>query len=297
MNENLDPVYIYLHIPRTGGTTLTWSIGYQFHREDDRWLRHFNWMNAQDYIHHNIPLLERRTVEQHKQLKFITGHSTFNMCHYWLKVRKNPHVFTTVRDPIDRLISSFNYRHGTSVLNQDPGQFTLTSPLMDPHARFNSKTADDYTSMLDWYRDAGGEHNLQCKWLLKSYYVFLDNNFVPFDQIVKHKDPTVPDIWPAWFDDIEIDDYLFGMVLDIVDNQLWYAGLNETLSEDITALCEYTGVNQVDVNNRHRSGDDYPVYWTREQVEQQPDYARLVDCEKYDIMLYEHIKENSKRPF
>ena len=297
MNDNLDPVYIYLHIPRTGGTTLTWSIGYHFHREDDRWLRHYNWMNVQDYIHHNIPMLERRTVDQQKKLKFITGHSTFDQVHYWLKVRKDPCLFTTVRDPIDRLLSSFNYRHGIALLNQDNDHFSLTSPAMDPHARFNKKTASDYETILDWYRDSSAEHNLQCKWLLKSFYALIDNRFVPFADFVKHKDPSIPDIWPSWFQDFEMNDYLFEMVIDIVDNKLWYAGTSETLSDDIVALCKHADVPYVAVDNRHRSGDDYPIYWDRATIEAQYDYEKLINCEKYDIMLYEYVKEKCKRPF
>lgn len=292
-----DDVFIYFHIPKSGGTTLVWSIGHYHHREDDRWLRHYHWMNTQDYIYNNIPLLEKRTTEQQKQLKFFTGHSTYNMVHYWLKVRKNPKFFSTVRDPIDRLLSSFNYRYGISSLNQDNQLFSNLNPSMDRHARFNLKTAYDYNTLYEFYQDVKAEQNLQCKWFLKSFYSLIDNNFHPHEELLKFSDGNNPDIWPEWFEYVDIDEVLYNKVLELVDTKMWWIGTNNTLSQDIKDLCKHAQVPYVAVDNRHRSGIDFPRYWSREDVENQPDYEKLLNSEKWDMHLYNYVNKNLKRPF
>ena len=302
MNDNVlipieNPLFTYFHIPKTGGTTLLWSIGNQFDRTNDRWLKHYHWMVPEQYIYNNIPLLEKRTSEQQKQMKFFTGHGVYSMAHYWLKVRRNPLLFATFRDPIDRLLSSFNFRHGISTLVQEESDFSKIDPPMDAHAKFNRKTAKDYTTLYEWYQDASAEHNLQTKWMIKSFYVFMDNRFVLWEDIVRYNNPTVnPDIWPQWFEEIQINDYLYDMALDCVDQKMWWCGTADTLSEDLPAFCDYAGVKHVTVDNRHRSGIDFPRYWTREDVEKQPDFEQLVKAEKYDTALYNHVK-TLKRPF
>ena len=294
-----NPLYVYLHIPKSGGTTLLWSIGQQYDRTNDRYLKHYHWMNTQLYLYNNLPILERRTVEQQKQLKFITGHGTYNMVQYWLKVRKQPFLFTTFRDPIDRLLSSFNYRYGVSELSQDRQNFTMIDPPMDIHARFNTKYPNDYSTLYEWYLDASSEQNLQTKWMIKSFYTHYDNRFVPWEAVVKRQNPadSAPDIWPEWFENVQPDQDMFNNVQDIVKNKLWWAGTSDTLSADIPELCKYTGVDYVNVDNRHRSGIDFPRYWTRADVEAQPDFENLLRAEKWDIKLYNYVKHNCKRPF
>lgn len=292
-----NPLYMYFHIPKTGGTTLLWAIGNQFHREDDKWIKHYHWMVPEQYIFNNIPLLEKRTPEQQKQMKFFTGHGVYSMAHYWLKVRRNPLLFATFRDPIDRLLSSFNFRHGISTLVQEESEFSKIDPPMDAHAKFNRKTAKDYATLYEWYQDASAEHNLQTKWMIKSFYVFMDNRFVLWEDIVRYNNPTVnPDIWPQWFEEIQINDYLYDTALDCVDQKMWWCGTSDTLSEDLPAFCKYAGTSYVEVENRHRSGIDFPRCWTREDVEKQPDFEQLVKAEKYDMALYEHVK-TLRRPF
>ena len=293
-----NPLFIYLHVPRTGGTTLLWSIGNHLQRENNRYLKHYHWMNTQQYLFNNIPLLERRTVEQQKELLFLTGHGTYAMAHYWLKVRKTPLLFATFRDPIDRLLSSFNFRHGISQLVQDRGYFATMDPPMDPHARFNEKSTSDYSTLYDWYQDASAEHNLQCKWMIKSVYAYMDDNFIPWENIVKTNNPNInPDIWPEWFENIPVDADMFQTVKNIVKDKLWWAGTSETLTDDIVDFCEFVKVPLINVDNRHRSGIDFPMHWTREEVEKQPDYHKLVEAETWDIQIYNYVKNICKRPF
>lgn len=292
-------LFVYLHIPKSGGTTLLWTIGNQFDRTNNRYLKHYHWMNTQLYLYNNLPVLEKRTVEQQKQLKFITGHGTYNMVQYWLKVRKQPFLFSTFRDPIDRLLSSFNFRYGVSELQQDKQSFTLTDPPMDIHSRFNAKYADDYNSLYEWYLDASAEHNLQTKWMIKSFYTYMDNRFIPWEDVVKRQNPTdsPPHIWPEWFENVNVDLNMYNTAEDIVKNKLWWAGTSDTLTEDLPKLCEHTGVECVDVDNRHRSGIDFPRYWTRAEVEAQPDFNKLLEAEQWDMKLYNYVKRNCKRPF
>jgi hypothetical protein len=292
-----NPVYIQFHIPRTGGTTLLWKLGNPFERTDDRWLHHYTWTYPQDYQYHNVPVLENRTQEQQQQIKFITGQSTFDMCHNWLRVEKTPYQFTFVRDPIDRVLSSFNYRNGMTLLNQDWRPFTFGGPDMIQEAKLHQKTAEDYDTLFDWYCEAPGEHNLQCKWLLKSFYTLQNGKFISHKDLFENNMLETPGIWPWWFNDIEMNEELFDLVIDIVGNKMWWCGTSSTLTEDIKALCKYTDTEFVNVDDKHISGEDYPVFWNRTEIESQTNYEQLVKSEQYDIRLYNYIKENCKRPF
>ena len=63
----MDPVYLYLHIPRTGGTTIEYSVSYFADRTNDRYLKHYNYTQSYtdtEYDYLNIPKLSFRTTEQ-----------------------------------------------------------------------------------------------------------------------------------------------------------------------------------------------------------------------------------------
>jgi len=304
---NPKPIYIYFHIPKTGGTSFNWKVGYHLHKENDRWLKHFNWVDGfgGSFVEHNIPLLQNRTQKQHEQLKIISGHSTYSHTHFWLKEPRVPYYMAHVREPVPRLLSSFNYRFGLAQLNQDTHMFSSSSPVSDTYARYYNRQATDYNSLYTWRLDNSAERNLQCKWLLKCFYAFDDtramfkqySKFEGGDTFATHQGQFIPQTWPDWFYNIQMDDNLFDMLIEVLKVNMWYLGTTENLNKDTEDLCKHIDHEYVaDIEDRNKAGVSYPQYWNLQDVLGQPDYEEIIKEEKYDQMLYEFAK-SWKRPY
>src|SRR5210317_1317738 len=110
----MEPIYLFLHIPRTGGTSLEYAVGHYLDRTNDRYLKHYHYVqNYSDFVYQSdqIPTLIHRTTEQQKQLRLLTGHSIFCNSHKWLRINREHRIFSYTRDPVARILSSFNARH------------------------------------------------------------------------------------------------------------------------------------------------------------------------------------------
>ena len=88
---------IFLHIPKTGGTTLNSIFRKQFMR--DKLFDHDNYQNKR-------MKLEDLTEEEKKQIQAIAGHYFYGIHHLF---NKRATYFTMLRNPIDRVISSYYY--------------------------------------------------------------------------------------------------------------------------------------------------------------------------------------------
>lgn len=301
--ESILPVYLYLHIPRTGGTTVENSISKWNDRNNDNYLKHYhyvqNW-SEEFYDRDYIPKLNNRTKEQQRQLILMTGHSIFANSYKWMKVRRTPKIWSTIRNPIERLLSSFNMRYTRATLCQDPNAFSLQAPVMDEWAIRQTKTANDYDTLFEYYQDATFENNMQCKWLIKS--------FVKHDGTTWHRQPTyvfgpdtgippnqaVPMTWPEWMyrptDDMR-DINWFEFASNFF-NEIWWLGVLENLDKDLPDFCSYTGLEY----QKNTSNQSLLKYWTLEEVMNQPDIEELLKAERYDMKLYETAKK-WRRPF
>ena len=297
-------IYIYLHIPRTGGTFVETSMFDCFSRNNDEYLQHYwyvddNWSDLQ-YDQKLIPKLFYRTKAQQQKLKLITGHSTYVNSETWLKFRTEKRIFTTVRDPIKRLLSSFNYRHMQHQLTQDPGIFSDSFPQLLSNAVAHNKTAVDYDTLYEYYLDSTWEHNIQTKWIIKSFLKKEGMSWVewPSWQLGADSSRTngvqvVAQTWPNWMCYPEDINYyeLFNMLKD----QIWWMGTTETLSNDIEDFAKLLGTSVKETANKNHSSLTTP-YWTYEDVMKQHDIQKIIDGEKFDFKLYEFAKQQ-ERPF
>lgn len=305
MNKKLqnDQVIIWMHIPRTGGTATFQHLGDHFDRTDDRWLRHYNWISSPyDYQKSYIPLMYHRTKDQQKQIKFLTGHSVFCNSHKWLRVYKEPLYITTVREPVERLLSSFNYRHQLQKLTQNPVSFTRLTPLMNSNAVSHAKSAEDYDTLYDYLRDSSAEINHQCKFLLSKFMKFdeqqgwqwhatYNGSWDYMDSPESFAPVEHPEWW--WSENLEID---YFEALKYILPKFFYIGTTEALNNDVPALCDFAEVNFVEEVERNETGIKIAPYWTIEDVKKQPDYNKLVNLLRYDYKLYNFAKQ-FRRPF
>lgn len=303
MNNNY--IYLFLHIPRTGGTYVENALGHWAHRTDDKFLKHYHYVqnnSERAYDDAFIPLLKNRTNIQQKQLKIMTGHSIFCNSHKWLRVKKEPRIFSTIRNPVERCLSSFNYRHSMATLCQDPATFSVSTPFMTENACHQRKTAGDYDTLYEYYQDCVFETNIQCKWLVKSFlkrdneswyrhpaYLFGPDSGVPIEQ-------AVPITWPEWMfypPDEENDINWFELASNFFD-EIWWLTRTESLSKSLKDFAKFIDLEFCETDIKTNSS--ILKYWTLEEVQAQPDYHLLVEAEKYDYQLYETAK-NWKRPF
>lgn len=289
-----------MHIPRTGGTTIEHSVSYYGDRTNDRYLKHYNYVqnfSEVKYDELNIPRLSYRTVEQQRQLRFISGHSVFCNSHRWLRVRKEPRIMTIIRNPIERLLSGFNYRYTKEVLCQDKQSFSSNTPPMDEWAVRQKKSSEDYNTLYEYYQDIHFEHNLQCKWIIKS---FVENNnntwqehpeYVFGPDVGIQKEEAVPLTWPSWmfYDNDTIDWYKF---TENFFEKIWWLLTTNSIDKSIPAFCEFAGLDY----EPKKMNESSVKRWTLDEVMNQPDIEKLIHAERHDMKLFE-TAERWIRPF
>lgn len=300
----MDPLYVFFHIPRTGGTFFEKSVGGYLDRTSNRFLTHYHYVQGVsdlEYKKANIPLLSKRTTEQQKQLKIITGHSTFCNSHRWLKVNKEPRIISFVRHPIERLLSSFNYRHELSILNQDPEEFSLCTPAMNENAFRQQKTAEDYDTLWEWYQDITYEHNIQCKWLIKNFLKRENDTWYRHPKYVFGPDAgiqeknAVPMTWPEWMWNPPEGVNWYELASTFF-KECWWILPTEEISNNIEDFCNFADLEYLENSPKNNSGDLVEKYWTLDDVMSQPDIEKLLKAEQHDLKLYNHFK-NKRRPF
>jgi len=92
--------YFFLHIPKSGGTTLNHILDKRF-RKSEQYM--YSTLNPGV----SMQIVRNIHRERLNKLKLIKGHFVFGF-HEWLKI-KNPIYFTVMRNPIDRVISHYFY--------------------------------------------------------------------------------------------------------------------------------------------------------------------------------------------
>ena len=293
-------IFLYLHIPRTGGTTFQHAIGHPAETENDRHLKHYVYVDPwsedayEDWL---IPRLSQRTMEQQKKLVVMSGHSVFCNSHRWLKEKRTPRLITTIRHPIERVLSDFNYRWTKQNRCQDPKLFSSCTPYMDIWAIRQAKCASDYDSLWEFYQDTQFQQNTQCKWIVKSflarendtwkrhpYYVFGPDSGIKEGQ-------AVPETWPEWMYQPTGDIDWFEFASNFFP-EMWWLGVTENLEKDIRSFTKMAGLDYT----YKKLNESKDKYWTMDDVRKQPDIQKLVDAEKADMKLYEKAKQWT-RPF
>lgn len=297
----MNTILSYLHIPRTGGTTVTKSLANYKSREQP-WEEHYHYSQNRsgfEYYTANLPNLAYRTREQQKKIKIFTGHGIFCKSHQWLRVPVDHNlIFTFARNPIHRILSSFNYRHSKAILVQDPNAFSQIVPQCNANAVVLAKTGDDYDTLYDWYRDANAENNLQCKWLLSAftYYNREKGEFIEYpdfampEEAAKCQNFHFDDSFPDWFS-VNFDS-LFNKIEPFL-KQLYFIAPTEKITNIMPRLCAAHNLFYQDAG---RTNKPLIQKWTIDDVLNQPNINKIIENEKHDFALWEYAK-NFALPF
>jgi len=104
-SEKDNIVYIFLHLQRTGGTTVNGQI-YKHLKPEEEFIHVGSPWLTEEQRKEIIPF-EQRSLEERKKARVISGHGAYYGIHK-LVPGKTIRYFTFVRDPAERVVSYYN---------------------------------------------------------------------------------------------------------------------------------------------------------------------------------------------
>lgn len=108
-------LYIFFHVPKCAGTTFTTHLGHDFKKDNRVSICYGNGIpnlqiGADDEVE---PYLKNLTREKKNEILAIYGHHVFNRIHKFFDERQCRYI-TFLRDPIERVVSHYNFMIGQS---------------------------------------------------------------------------------------------------------------------------------------------------------------------------------------
>ena len=99
-------VYVFLHFPKTGGTTIIRHLRRHL-AWDEEFIHLGGWGNNYRLRHKRVDFLERTPEDRHRA-RILAGHQARFGIHEY--VGRKPRYFTILRDPAERILSAYNFR-------------------------------------------------------------------------------------------------------------------------------------------------------------------------------------------
>lgn len=106
-NNNKEPLWIFLHLPKTGGTTFNGHLSKEMHFDED-FVVLSNWGYKYQKSMNRPPFHKRPPVMQQK-IRVLSGHHTYYGIHRQFTNREHRYL-TFLRDPAERCVSLYNFR-------------------------------------------------------------------------------------------------------------------------------------------------------------------------------------------
>jgi len=110
---NREYLYIFLHLQRSGGTTINGHFYKNLKPEEEFIHVGSPWRTEKQKKKEKIIDFEKRSLNERKKAKVISGHLAYYGIHQFVP-NKIPRYFTLIRDPADRLASHYNGRNWES---------------------------------------------------------------------------------------------------------------------------------------------------------------------------------------
>jgi hypothetical protein len=155
---------IFIHIPKTGGTTISESLIY-FHR-------FFGWSFGSEFNRDKDKVLLKSYNYGPTQIGHIYYKSLINGNYLEKKYFKNSFKFCFVRNPYDRIVSLYKYHKINERLNLDFDNFIkilyteFQNGSVPPVGLYNIKTFNHDSKLYD-RKIFGSQYNLMIKWIPK----------------------------------------------------------------------------------------------------------------------------------
>ncbi len=100
-------LYVFMHLPKTGGTTINGH--FYDHMDWDVDVVHLGEWGDRYRARERRPSLQERSAEERARIRVLTGHGTYLGIHGLIE-GATPRYLTIVRDPADRIVSTYNFR-------------------------------------------------------------------------------------------------------------------------------------------------------------------------------------------
>ncbi|MCZ0814019.1 sulfotransferase family 2 domain-containing protein [Roseovarius sp. EGI FJ00037] len=126
-----DPLYVFVHLSKTGGTSLFRHMQRHLASEDD--LVYLGPLGDAERERLNRPPLEDRPENERQRVRVLIGHRV-KMSTLDLVPWREPRLIFVMRDPVKRLISKYNYQMHRQGLSDDPVPFFTWLENLKPHA-------------------------------------------------------------------------------------------------------------------------------------------------------------------
>jgi hypothetical protein len=106
------PLYIFLHVPKTGGTTLNGHLAKHL-KFDEEYVHVGRW--GKDYwLKHDLQEWFDRPQEEKDKAKFIAGHEVYYGIHKHVS-NVEPRYILVLRDPLKRYVSGYHFMTSEAV--------------------------------------------------------------------------------------------------------------------------------------------------------------------------------------
>lgn len=102
------PLWIFLHVPKCGGTTLTAHLERYF-TMDEQFVEFSNWGRRYRRQHRRAEFVDR-SAEARARVEILAGHHIDYGIHRRVPGPRDARYLTVVRDPAERCVSLYNFR-------------------------------------------------------------------------------------------------------------------------------------------------------------------------------------------
>lgn len=219
--NNTNTVFIFLHLPKTGGTTFNAHLFKNLIWEEE-FLHIGPWGEKYRRAHNKLPL-HKRSLYERNRIKVISGHGVWYGIHE-LFPHKEPKYFTFIRDPAERMVSLYNHKG-------------------------KDLTFDDFckcirkNDMVDFYFERTSQ--IKSRILLYTNILFKNINF---------QSKTIRELYNAIPSDEGFNSFKYKQTINMLDT-FWKIIPTKKLDEELPSIFEDIGVPSKDWKKYRVSGD------------------------------------------
>ncbi len=271
-----DKLYIFLHLHRSGGTTINKHLHENLIPEVEFIHLGSPWLTEKEKKIKKIIRFEKRPLSLRKKAKVISGHLAYYGIHK-LVPEKEPHYFTFLRDPADRLVSFYNSRDWGSSKKPTFEEWYKTRRKNEMVHFYSSKFLgnDETAKIPKIFRKLSSFGNIE-KIIFNSKKILNKLGYFKFKNNQKEE---------------------FENAKKLIDS-CWYIGIVEDSEKDIRFLFKKMGL-PLRWKNFNVGGNENPL--KKNKLNRTGDFKLSSDLRKkiysenpLDIKLYNHAKKLNK---